>query len=194
MSHYTHHKKVVLGVDDKVMMLALYSDSSVTSSSFSRKGKRFYYHPKSWCVITLNTTRLLIPKTEFVAYQKQTVEQEFQRINSYREKYENDNTPATLDDYCYSGDVFPGGGKIKHKRAFYSVKKVINSDEFLKENPILFTFEVYDSNYNTIKDMMIMVSSEEDLLFADQELAKMKAEYAQYGICIRVSNLDEENP
>lgn len=194
MSHYTNHKKVVLGVDDKVMMLALCSDSSVTSSSISRNGRRFYYHPKHWCVITFNTTRLLIPKTEFAEYQQQTVEQDLQRINSYREKYEPNSVPATLEDYCYAGDVFPGGGKIKHKRAFFSVKKTRNADEFLKENPILFTFEVYDSHYNDIEKVRTMVSSEKDLLFADQELAALKAKHSQYNICIRVENLDEENP
>lgn len=127
MSHYTYHKKYMVEIEDgRVLPLALYSDSSVTIG----RG-RYERHPVSACVLNLGNHGLLVDKEEWKGLLQQELDRQFELLTAFEEKY-GSGRKVTLDSTNYGGNVYPGGRKLKNLRAFFSVRRTISIEEFLR--------------------------------------------------------------
>lgn len=187
MSYYTYHKKALLETPDhKLLFLALYSDSSLTRTTESINGRIYEYHPKNWCIISAKEG-LLMDKEQRKTEVQDLITNELQRLNKCYTEF-GENRIATVNDQCYSGTVYPSGGKVKDMRAFYSVRNTKDAASYLELNHFWVHCSIYDSKtYKTLESNEVYVNSLEKLYEADAMVKEMKQK-SEY-ICLDVVGL-----
>lgn len=186
MSHNIYKKKCWLETSKgDILPLAYYADSSIRDS----RGKYVY----SWCLYNFRKG-ILINKEEFKKMAEERYQDEIERLTDYQLKCKTDETfePAGPDSYCYFGNVYPGGGKMKHMRAFHSVRNTIPIQEFLSEHPYinicLTAFHL--SDYHTVEIETIQITNEADAYHVQDVYEEMKERNPVCGICIGVYGLN----
>lgn len=191
MSHYIYKKKAFLETNNgKILPLCLYADSSITSKTYDRFGRCHYYHPRSWCVNTLSIGGLLVDKNLFNEVAKKEYEDELKSLQRYIDKSESTGRKADGESYSYYGTVYPGGGKMKNMKSFYSTRRTVPVEEFLKNHNFSLKIESYDTKtFKTIKQETVFIRTENDLIYAQEVYEKLKEKYGY--ICIGVYGLPE---
>lgn len=168
MSHYIYRKKAFIEIPDgRIVPLCLYADSSLSDRKFDRLGRPHYFHPKSWCINTLNAEYgILISKEDF----RNAVEQAYQEeMDCIRKCRSGSGTPLSGELYSYYGTVYPSGRKMKHMKAFYSARHTIPAEQFLQENRFDIHISVYNpKDYKTIEKQTVMINTADDLIRAEQ--------------------------
>ena len=168
MSHYIYKKKAFLEIPNgRIVPLCLYADSSLTDVKYDRYGRPHYFHPKSWCINTLNAEYgVLISKEDFHKAVEQAYQAEMDCIKKCRSGSE---TLPSGESYSYYGTVYPSGRKMKHMKAFYSTRHTIPAEQFLKENRFDIYISIYNpKDYKTIEKHTVMISVIDDLIKAEQ--------------------------
>ena len=171
MSHYIYKKKKFLELPDgRILPLCLSADSSLTSKVYDRYGRGHYFHPKSWCINTFSRERgILIDKQDFNNAVMQAYEEELECIRKCKNRNAEQNYEPDEEFYGYYGTVYPAGRKMKHMKSFYSTRRTIPAETFLKENKFDIYVSVYDpNNYKTIAHQTVTISTVDDIIKAEQ--------------------------
>lgn len=195
MSHYIYKKKKFLELPDgRILPLCLYADSSVTSNTYDRYGRRHEYNPRSWCIHTMNAKKgILIDKQEFKRLAEEAYNQEMNSLREYRKKYVPEKGEPDGDSYCYYGTVYPAGRRMKDMKSFYSVRRTIPAEEFLATNRFSINISLYDSStFETLKTETIHIKTVYDLVYAENVYEDMFNNKTG-GICTGISGLLENS-
>lgn len=193
MSHYIYRKKMfVETASGRIMPFALYSDSSLT-----RRFGGYEYHPASWCVLNLVSESLFPKKEDWQKAQKKLYADEIERLNKFnKEQAEWYGLPqeneATAESYCYSGNTFPGGGKVKNMRAFFSARNTIPAERFLEEyKGVCVSLEpLKPDSWEGYERIEVQITSEEEIERTESEYRRLLAKYPETrGICVGVTGL-----
>lgn len=192
MSHYIYKKKAFVELDDgRILPLCLYADSSISDYNYDRHGRKHWFHPKSWCINTLGAEHgLLIGKKAFNDAVIQAYESEMQSLKEFRDKYDPEAKEPDSNSYSYYGTVYPSGGKMKHMKYFYSTKRTIPAEKFLKKNSFSINISVYDpKDYRTVEEQEVLISTANDIIRAQQVYEELRGRTDGY-MCIGVYGLD----
>ena len=186
MSHNTYKKKLWLETSKgDLLPLAYYADSSIRDEH----GKYVY----SWCVYNFRKG-ILINKDLFRQMAEEVYQEEIDKLTDYRLKCRTDESfePAGSESYCYYGNVYPGGGKMKHMRAFHSVRNTVPIQKFLSEHPCFnINVSAYNSSdYHTVELTNIHITSESDAYRAQAAYDEMRNRHPECGMCFGVYGLD----
>lgn len=152
------------------MPLAMYSDSNI----YDKYGRR----PSYWCLCDISGGGgLLAPKEEFESSRKEMIESELEKLKQYHDRYEPEEDEPDMDSWCYSGDRFPGGGRLKHMRAFFSIRKTVDPKEFFRKYG---TFWIHASwcdkkSYSKVNGEEYKISCEDDIIEADLKLRDFRS-------------------
>lgn len=192
MSHYSYKKKAFLGLPNNLILpLCLYADSSLTTNTYDRHGRKHTLHPKHWCVNTLGLGGILVDKQKFDEEVNAAYEREMQHLEEFRLTHEPHRPKADKDSRSYYGTVYPSGGKMKDMKSFYSTKHLIDAEDFVSKNHFNITISTYDTKtYNTIHKRGVYIDSVEAILKAHESYIEMKNNFPNEGICIGVYGLE----
>ena len=171
MGYDIYRKKQFIEVEgQRIMPLAMYSDSNI----YDEYGKR----PSYWCLYDISRGGgLLASKKEFEAARKEMIDFELAKLRDYHKRYEPDEAEPNMESWCYSGDRFPGGGRLKHMRAFFSTRKTVSPEEFFRQYG---TFWVHASwndkkSYSRVDWEEYKISCEYDIIEADWKLRDFRS-------------------
>lgn len=187
MSHYIYRKKLFAETSNGLLLpFACCSDSSLTVGCGMNE-----HHPSFWCVMNLGFD-YLFPKIE--VWEK-AVNAEYDRQIALLQEYERDypsGKPVGSDSLHYSGNKFPGGGKLKNMMSFLSAKNTMPVSEFLRKhsNVIVSLEPIKPGSFLSYEIKEICLSSEQAVLDAEEEYQMFLKEYsdARY-ICVGVQGL-----
>ena len=185
MSHYIYKKKKFLEIPDgRIMPLCLCADSSITSTS------GHYCHPKSWCINTFcSKNGILIEKMKFQELVKEAYEQEMNHLKEYWNKYKPSEPEPNEESIGYYGTVYPAGRKMKHMKSFYSTRRTIPAETFLKENKFDIYVSSYDpNNYKTIAHQTVTICTVDDIIKAEQIYEELHSKFDGH-MCIGIRGL-----
>lgn len=181
MSYYLYKEKKYVSVDGKIFPLVKYADSSIRNW----EGKRDYH----WTIYNIVNMGILADPKEWEEERKAAIEKEFELLQAC--KWIED--PITLDSTNYCGNSYPGGYKIRNKRAFLSAKKTIPLETLLAQNfgPFAIDLKIYDkSSYKTQNSESFLIRTNEDLIQADARYKEVHDSLSdELGICLGVSGL-----
>lgn len=182
MSHYIYKDKKFLEIDGKILPLILYADSSVTEG-YSRR------HPAHWFIDTRDCEPALLVDKEL--FQKAADKAVQDRIDWLLKNYP-DSTP-TLDSYNPYGDTYRGNSRIRGMKSFYSTKRTLSAEDFLKNNAFSVKLEPCDKNYRTLegyeKYYSFYITTVDDLFHMDKWYREFRELNPDALICIGVSGL-----
>lgn len=197
MSYYIYHKKVLLEDEyGNLLFLAQYSDSSITQTAIDKRGRRYEFHPKNWCIVNIGNDPLnksiLMKKDKFVADAKELIADAIEQAEDFRKRHLPHSMPEGIDAECYDGTRYPGGRRIRNMKAFLSAKRTTNMQEWLDNNSFHIKIQVYDKKtYETIKTLAAWITSAEVLRETSEEILKLRREEEEngHGICFDVLEL-----
>lgn len=192
MSHYIYKRKAFLAVPDgRIVPLCLYADSSLTDTRYDRHGRPHYFHPKSWCINTLSAEYgILISRQDFSSAVERAYQKEMDCIRECRAGSETPPCEPSGESYSYYGTVYPSGRKMKHMKAFYSVRHTIPAEQFLQENRFDIHISVYNpKDYKTIETQTVTINTAVDLVRAEQLYEELHGR-ADGKMCLGVYGLE----
>ena len=192
MSHYIYKKKAFLEIPDgRILPLCLYADSSVTDVKYDRHGRPHYFHPKSWCINTLNAEQgILISKEDFHKSVEQAYQEEIDCIRKCRSGSDTPLCEPFGECYGYFGTVYPSGRKMKHMKSFYSTRHTIPAEQFLQENRFDIHISIYNpKDYKTIEKKTVMINGIDDLIRAEQIYEELLHSRADGKMCLGIYGL-----
>ncbi len=192
MSHYIYKKKAFIELPDgRMLPLCLYADSSISDYHYDMHGRKHWFHPKSWCVNTMGAGGgILVKKQEFHDAVKQAYEKEMQYLRGYRDKYDPEAGNPDGDSYSYYGTVYPGGGKMKHMKSFYSTRRTIPAEKFLRENRFSIRIMIYEpKSFKTVEEQHVFISTVDDLIRAEEVYGEL-CKKASGHMCVGIYGLD----
>jgi hypothetical protein len=189
MSHYIYRQKKYVEIGDgRILPLCKYSDSSIWNGD-NRS------HPAWWCINTLGLSHLLVPKEEFKKAAKEEYDRQITLLKEFEEKYGDrygKKEEINENSYHYGGNTYPGGGKLKNMRAFYSTRKTIPIDEFLRNcHSLSISLEALkNGSYDGYEKVNLPMQTEEDFKNAEIVYQNLLTKYPDCrDICIGVSGL-----
>lgn len=187
MSHYIYKKKLYLeSSKGDILPLALYADSSIRNQDMS-----YNYH---WCINNICCSGLIAGIQNFKEKAEELYRKEIRKLEEFQKNYDtDDNTPCGPESYTYYGNSYPGGRKMKHMKAFYSVKKTIPMQEFLQkpENHFCINLSVYDpKTFQTLVTEQVAISGEVDVYKAQEMYQGLRSRYPHCEITIGVNGLN----
>lgn len=188
MSYYMYKKKLIIGLTDgRILPLVKYSDSSVTNGC----GKG---HPEWWCINNICGNGIICDKQAFQEKASEMYDEQIKMLSDYNRKYPEDNQGEPgPESYTYYGNTYPGGGKMKNMRAFYSVRKTIPAAEYFQNRPYGFSISVTTYNPKNFQDkekLTFRIFNEGNILEAETAYHEMKKKYNDYDICFGIFGID----
>lgn len=167
MSHDSiRNKKLVQFPNGKMMLFAEVSCSNVTGWDGKRVWDKHLFHPKG---------SLFFTKESLKEAQNKYVEKQLDWLRSYgKERVEKGWSTTyeepTLDSYDYCGTVFPGGGRIRNGKAFFSGRCPQKTEEFFSgwDAPKTITFSCYDKDFHrTYEETFDILRADLDECYTD---------------------------
>lgn len=189
MSYNMYRRKIWVETSDRrILPLCQYADSSLYDCDTRS-------HPKSWCLYNLRTNHVLVPKQEFITAGKRAYEEQISYMRECIQKYGPDHMighEPGPESYNYFGTTYPGGGKLKHMRAFLAARKTVPVDEFLCQYPnVTITLEpIRPNSYDGYEKILIELTSEEKIMEMEEIYQSLRKKYpsASY-VCIGVRGM-----
>lgn len=174
MSHYMYKKKMYIELSDgRILPLCQYADSSVWDPDRKR-------YPTSWCISPLAGDTLLCTKEAFAKAAQAEYDRQVALLTNFRNQFSPDKTePIGPESYHYGGTTYPGGGKLKNMRAFFSTRKTIPIAEFLKDHSFLRLklSPLRPGSYEAYQTVEVLMHSESDFLKAQDMYEMLKHDH-----------------
>lgn len=192
MSHYIYKKKAFIEMPDgRIVPLCLYADSSLADTKYDRHGRPHYFHPKSWCINTLDAEQgIIISKEDFHNAVERAYQKEMDCIRECRSGSETSPCELSGESEGYYGTVYPSGRKMKHMKSFYSARHTIPAEEFLQENRFDIHISIYNpKSYKTIEKQTVTVHTVDDLIRAEQLYEELRSRSDAH-MCLGIYGLE----
>lgn len=186
MSYYVYKKKYWVETSrGDLLPLAYVADSSLRND---RGG-----FVASWGVCNFHKG-ILLSKDTFRQEAEKAYQEEMEHITDWKMKSGEPYESAGPEDYGYYGTRYPGGRKMRHMKAFFSVHKTIPMEQFLTEHPYLtLHISAYNTaSYKTIAPASVHITDEDAVYKAQSVYEEMQKQNPECAMCIGVFGLDNE--
>ena len=140
--------------------------------------------------MNLGFNNLFVKRDEWAAAAAEEYDRQIRLLTDFEARQHSGKT-VTENSYTYSGNTYPGGGRLKYMRAFYSIRHTIPFDDFLRKYWVTIALEALKPNsWDGYEQTEVGLSSEENVALAEQEYQRLITKYPDTrGICVGVNGL-----
>ena len=129
MSHIVYRKKLFAETSSGLLLpFTCCSDSSLTIGSGKNE-----YHQSFWCVMNLGFDHLFPRKEVWDKAANGEYDRQITLLQEYEREYPS-GKPVGPDSLHYSGNKYPGGGKLKNMISFLSARNAMPVSTFLRKH------------------------------------------------------------